>query len=152
MQARLDNKKTFAWPVRIYYEDTDSGGVVYYANYFKFAERARTELLRSHEINQESLRHTLGYSFVVRRCQVEYILPARLDDELIVFTQITSISAVSMDFYQEIKREAALIAQLTTQIVCLGVNGRPQRIPTQIRQIFAARPNLLKTTTEKSPG
>ncbi len=139
MQEHYDHKKTFACPVRIYYEDTDSGGVVYYANYFKFAERARTELLRSHEINQEILRNTLGYSFVVRRCQAEFILPSRLDDELIVLTQITGISAASIDFYQEIKREAALIAQLNSQIVCLGVNGRPQRIPIQISQIFVEK-------------
>ncbi len=133
METQLRTHELFAWPTRVYYEDTDSGGVVYYANYFKFAERARTELLRKAGISQENCRKSFGYGFMVRQCQAEYLLPACLDDELIVITQITAINAASIDFYQEIKREVALLVKITSQIVCVGVNGKPQRIPADIR-------------------
>lgn len=141
VQPRL--QEIFFWPVRVYYEDTDTGGVVYYANYFKFAERARTELLRKAGVSQENLSQVWGYHFVVRRCQAEFILPARLDDELVISTHITGLSAAAIDFYQEIKRESVVTAQVSSQIVCVNSKGRPQRLPSEIRQFY---------TTGRKPG
>src|SRR5712671_6087187 len=82
--------------LRVYYEDTDAGGVVYYANYLKFAERARTEMLRHVGFEQEALRRTTGRVFAVRHCSADYLAPARLDDELVVETRLTALGGASL--------------------------------------------------------
>ncbi len=84
-------QKEFSWPIRVYYEDTDSGGVVYYANYLKFMERARTELLRSIGYEQDQLQRELGIIFAVRNANIHYKKPARFNDELKVITSISSL-------------------------------------------------------------
>lgn len=90
--------------VRVYYEDTDLGGVVYYANYLKFTERARTEALRKAGINQSDLLREHDVAFVVRKCVVEFFKPAMLDDELVVETELKTISKVSLTMHQTIRR------------------------------------------------
>lgn len=94
--------KEFSWPVRVYYEDTDSGGVVYYANYLKFMERARTEFLRSLGYEQDQLLQELGILFAVHSVNIQYKKPARFNDELNVVTSISSLGKASIHFKQSV--------------------------------------------------
>jgi acyl-CoA thioester hydrolase len=94
--------KEFSWPVRVYYEDTDSGGVVYYANYLKFMERARTELLRSIGFEQDKIQQELGVLFAVSSVNIQYKKPARFNDELNVITSITALGKASIHFKQSV--------------------------------------------------
>ncbi len=118
---------------RIYYEDTDAGGVVYYANYLKFFERARTDFLRNIGISQAILAQIENIIFVVKRCTIEYHHPARLDDEINVSVKIKEIHKVSLTMTQEITKSAQLIAQLEVQIVCLNQqNFKLTRLPQKL--------------------
>jgi len=130
-------------PVRVYYEDTDAAGMVYYANYLKFAERARTEMLRRLGIEQQRLRAETGLSFVVRRCNAEYLLPARLDDDLVVATRLAGLGAATLDLDQDIRRGEETLVRLALQIAAIGRKGRPQRLPPGLR---AALLSLNETT------
>ena len=123
----------YLYPVRVYYEDTDAAGLVYYANYLKFAERARTEMLRRLGIEQERLRAQSGFFFVVRRCTVDYRLPARLDDDLVVVTRLAGLGAATLDLDQEVRRGDSELVRLTIQVAAVGGNGKPQRIPAPLR-------------------
>jgi acyl-CoA thioester hydrolase len=129
-----------SWPIRVYYEDTDAGGVVYYANYLKFAERARTELLRSGGFDHTALMQDHGVQIVVRNCTAEYILPARLDDALEVRSRITNMGGVSFTIRQEILRPAT-DATLTSPLVvvevrlaCIDADFKPARLPSALKQ------------------
>ncbi len=121
--------------VRIYYEDTDCGGVVYYANYLGYFERGRTEYLRERGIE---LRAPLpnGIGFVVARAEVDYRAPAHYGDLLEVETRITQLSRASMTFAHRTHRAATLIAEATVVLVCVA-DGRPCRIPDDIRRSLA---------------
>lgn len=130
--------KVFNWPVRVYYEDTDAGGVVFYANYLKFFERARTEWLRSLGYNQHMLADTLGLLFVVKKAAIEYYAPARLDDELKLVVVVQRIGGASMQIKQEAWRiageQATLLADGTVTVVSVDKgNFRPCPIPDSIR-------------------
>jgi acyl-CoA thioester hydrolase len=114
--------------IRIYYEDTDTGGVVYYANYLKFAERARTEWLRSLGYCQEELWRNQGIGFVVKSCNIQYHAPAFLDDLLQIETSNKTKKASSIAITQIIKRGNVLIASLEVLIVCVNTEFRPQKI------------------------
>jgi acyl-CoA thioester hydrolase len=124
----------FEWPVRVYYEDTDAGGVVYYANYLRFMERARTEWLRSLGFGQEALMRDAAIAFAVRRIDIDYLLPARLDDELLVEAMIDKVGRASLTFRQRIlRRPDDLVSKATVKIVCLeGSSFRPTAIPGNI--------------------
>jgi len=124
---------TFLYPVRVYYEDTDAAGLVYYANYLKFAERARTEMLRRLGIGQERLRADSGTVFVVRRSTADFLLPARLDDDLVVATRLAGLGAATLDLDQEVRRGDTPLVRLNFQIAAVGANGRPQRLPPALR-------------------
>ncbi len=138
--------------IRVYYEDSDAGGVVYYANYLKFAERARTEMLRSFGINQSQLRHQNGVIFVVRRAELDLIKPAYFDDLLTVSVDIKAISGASMDMEQVIERnddnrndsgsnigETSIIAGINVKIACVNADTlTPTRIPQKVREILDA--------------
>jgi acyl-CoA thioester hydrolase len=131
----------FVYPIRVYYEDTDAAGIVYYANYLKFAERSRTEFLRRAGIDQSDLRLSAGLFFAVRRAEVEYLRPARLDDVLQVTTQLTELTHVKIDALQSIRRGPAgggsqEIARVLMRVVCLRTDGRPARMPGHIRDRF----------------
>jgi acyl-CoA thioester hydrolase len=130
--AILEN--VYHFPVRVYYEDTDAAGIVYYANYFKFAERARTEMLRLLGIEQELLRITTGLTFVVKRCSADFLQPARLDDDLLVITQLESIHGASVNFIQEVARADTILVRLNFQIACVSRNGRAHRLPSRFRE------------------
>ena len=125
------------WPIRVYYEDTDAAGIVYYANYLKFAERARTELLRAIGIDHSRMRATTGLAFTVRECSVDYQAPARLDDALEVHTRLLEISGAAIRAEQIIMRDSQMLVRVTLRIVCLRPDGRPSRLPESIRSAMA---------------
>ena len=119
----------FVYPVRVYWEDTDAGGVVYYANYLKFMERARTEWLRNLGFEQQVLRESHGVVFVVRRVEIDYLAPARLDDLLTVTTQRTEMTRTCLTVAQEIVANHPLTRALV-QIVCIDpASFKPVKIP-----------------------
>ena len=127
----------FYWPLRIYWEDTDAGGIVFYANYLKFFERARTEWLRSLGIEQHSLREQTGGMFIVSESQVRYLQPARLDDELIVTAALADKGRASMMIRQQafLKSAAApkLLAEASIRIGWVDATSlKPTRLPSSI--------------------
>jgi acyl-CoA thioester hydrolase len=125
----------FRLPVRIYWEDTDAGGIVFYANYLKFFERARTEWLRSLGISQRELRESTGGMFVVSETSVRYLRPARLDDELLVTAQLQQAGRASMEIHQQalLRPDDAVLATGTIRIGWVeAATLRPARIPTMI--------------------
>lgn len=127
---------------RVYYEDTDTGGIVYYANYLNFAERARTEVLRDLGIAQRALMDSDGLAFAVRRCEVDYLAPARLDDELEVRTTLRALGHASLDLDQAIFRrqpdggEARELTRLAVRLAVIGRDGRPTRLPSRIADLL----------------
>jgi acyl-CoA thioester hydrolase len=127
--------KPFSWEVRVYYEDTDVGGVVYYANYLKFFERARTEYLRALGFEQDELRARYGILFAVKSIAVDYRAPARFNDSLWVSVQPTEFRRASLSFLQAIGRvgESEALCAATVRIACLdGVTFRPRPMPDQL--------------------
>jgi len=127
--------KRFSWPVRVYYEDTDTGGIVYYANYLKFFERARTEWLRSFGLNQDKLAQKEGLIFVVRRASLDFIRPARLDDMLEVTVEPLKLARVYvLQLAQEARRGAQVLARAEIQVACLNLGDfKPVAIPQFLR-------------------
>ena len=120
------------FPVRVYYEDTDAGGVVYYANYLKFAERARTEMLR--EITRGRWTGAARpVAFTVRRCAAEYLRPARLDDLLDIHTRLIEVRAATLTSEQVIRCEAEDLVLLSLKLACVTSSGRPVRVPDGLR-------------------
>ena len=132
------NKLTFEWPIRVYYEDTDAGGIVYYANYLKFLERARTEWLRSLGIEQDTwLMHRIG--FVVRQVQLDLLSPARFNDELIVTVVVERLGKASVAFAQQVMRKDGTIlcqAQIKAACVNLGESGESVKAVPMPAEIF----------------
>ena len=127
------------FPIRIYWEDTDAGGVVFYANYLKFFERARTEWLRTAGVGQQALRDETGAMFVVAEVHMRYLAPARLDDAIVVSVQVEEKGAASMVLVQEAWRGNTLLAQGRIRIGCVQADTlRPRRIPAQVLQAIGA--------------
>ena len=128
----------FAFPIRIYWEDTDAGGIVFYANYLKFFERARTEWLRSLGIEQQKLREQTGGMFVVTQAQVDYHRPARLDDQLLVTARLQASGRASMTIRQQAFLQSPadgpqLLSEASIRIGWVdGASMRPQRIPISL--------------------
>ena len=128
------NPQPFSWPVRVYYEDTDTGGVVYYANYLKFFERARTEWLRSLGLNQDKLAQEEGLIFVVRRALLDLIRPARLDDMLEVTVEPHKLARVYVDLAQEARCGAQVLARAQIRVACLNqADFKPAAMPQFLR-------------------
>lgn len=127
----------FSWSVRVYYEDTDAGGIVFYANYLKFFERARTEWLRAAGISQQQMVRNYQCMFVVKATAVEYHAPARLDDELKLTVVVERLGRASVQFVQEAWRGDQLLASGKIKVACVGaVSVRPTAIPEQIMQLI----------------
>lgn len=122
--------------LRVYYEDTDGGGVVYYANYLKFAERARTELLRTLGFENTSLRDREGALIVVRRVVADYLRPARLDDLLVVQTAVAEMGRASVTMRQTIFCHNRAICSLEVLLVCVGLDFRPMKFSDTLKQAF----------------
>lgn len=127
-------------PLRVYYEDTDAGGVVYHANYLRFAERGRTEWLRSLGLDHRSLRDSYGRQIVVRRCQVEFRRSAKLDDALSISTQLLDMKGVRIVLAQRVERAGTALVELAVELVVVDLRGRPCRLPEPLlAAIDAAR-------------
>lgn len=123
----------FTWPVRVYYEDTDAGGIVFYANYLKFFERARTEWLRACGIDQQRVADETGAIFIVRSTALDYRSPARLDDMLTITSRIGRIGRASVEFTQEAWRDGTLLVAGHIRIGCVDRAGiRPAAIPPDV--------------------
>lgn len=132
----------FTWPVRVYYEDTDAGGIVFYANYLKFFERARTEWLRACGVDQRRLAEETGALFVVRRTALDYRAPARLDDIVTIVSKIDKLGRASVDFIQEAWRGETLLATGSIRVACVdGATMRPAAMPDPVYDALRRGPN-----------
>lgn len=127
-------KGSHSLPVRVYYEDTDAGGIVYYANYLKFAERARSEMLRLVGLNQSRLREDEGILFAVRSLHADYRRPALLDDLLEVVSRFQSLEGARLEVSQTLRRGSEELFRLDVRIVCIGLDGRPRRVPPSVAE------------------
>jgi acyl-CoA thioester hydrolase len=139
------------YPVRIYYEDTDVGGVVYYANYLKFAERARTEMLRLMGYSHAEMMERDGCALAVRRCEADYIRPARFDDSLEVHTNNLNMEAASLWLDQRVKRAGDELAFLRIRLACIGKSGKPARLPARLRSALMALAGATGAANEDGP-
>ncbi|MCP1170269.1 tol-pal system-associated acyl-CoA thioesterase [Limimaricola litoreus] len=119
--------------IRVYYEDTDLAGIVYYANYLKFIERARTEWVRGLGIDQSRLKSEQDIVFAVRRVEAEYLTPARFDDLLTVETRLEELRGARIAIFQTVRREDAACFEARVELVALSGAGRPQRLPQALR-------------------
>lgn len=126
----------YTLPVRVYYEDTDMAGIVYYANYLKYIERGRSEWVREIGMDQLAMK-AAGIVFVVRRVEADYLGSAKLDDALVVETKVASVSAVRLVMEQWVKRGEAVLFHAMVTVVCMNEAGVPVRLPANIRQMSA---------------
>lgn len=123
---------THRFAVRVYYEDTDLAGIVYYANYLKFIERARTEFIRTLGVDQTALSEEEGRFFAVRKLQAEYLAPARFDDMLQVATSVQFATGARLQLTQDIDRAGLALFSSQVTLICMNKAGRPVRIPRRI--------------------
>ena len=128
--------ENFFHKLKVYYEDTDAGGVVYYANYLKFLERARTEALVTLGFNNKKIKENFGSLIVVKSCNIEYKISAHLEDELSVRSFVKSITKTSFFMYQFISRGKDLIAEAKVHLVFVNTKGKPMKIPESLFQDF----------------
>lgn len=129
--------KAHRYPVRVYYEDTDAGGIVYHANFLRFAERGRTEALRDLGVPHAEMSALHGLFFMVRRIKVDYLAPARLDDSLVVETTTLAVGGATVELRQDVVRagDEVLLARIELQLVCGRISDqRPARIPPRWRE------------------
>ena len=125
------------YPLRVYHEDTDAGGIVFYANYLKFAERARTEMMRGAGITHGTLRADHGAGFIVRRCVVDYRRPALLEDEIEVRTTIGAVAGAHIEAEQRVVRQGTLLATIGLKLGCINGEGRAVRLPAPLRRALS---------------
>jgi acyl-CoA thioester hydrolase len=125
-------------PLRVYYEDTDAGGIVYHANFLKFAERARTEMMRALGFEHSGIAAKTGIVFTVRQVSADFRMPARLDDLLGIETRIVEIGGARLLLDQRVCRDGAVLAALDIVVACIGRDGRPRRIPPALRAALAS--------------
>lgn len=128
---------THIWPIRVYFEDTDAGGVVYYANYLKFAERARTEMMRAGGFDHVGIAGEYGLQIVVRSCAIDFLAPARLDDALEVRSRIVIMGGASFTIRQEVFRSDAMLARAEIRLACVDRSMRPARLPPALKRALA---------------
>lgn len=132
--------QTHRMSVRVYYEDTDAGAIVYHASYVRFMERGRTEFLRERGISQRALASAAPADvilFAVRHMEIDFLKPAKLDDLLDVTTRPVEIGGARVELLQEIRRDGEVLARARVTVVGIGANGRARRIPDHLRPIFA---------------
>ena len=128
--------KNFFHKLKVYYEDTDSGGIVYYANYLKFLERARTEALVTLGFNNKKIKEDFGSLIIVKSCNIEYKSPAHLEDELNIRSFVKSITKTSFFMNQFISRGEDIIVEAKVHLVFVNKEGKPMRIPRTLFQDF----------------
>ena len=142
---------THSMPMRVYYEDTDAAGIVYYANYLKFAERGRTEMMRSLGFAHSRIAEETGIVFTVRRCSADYRAAARLDDALTVETRIAEIGAATLSLDQQIRRNGETIVALEMLVACVGRDSRPRRVPRSLRAALMQPAPIKPPIVQKTP-
>lgn len=125
------------FPLRVYYEDTDLAGIVYYANYLKFIERGRSEFVRERGVDQALLRASVGIVFAVRRVEADYLRPAHFDDRLEVETRLVEIGGARIVLDQQVLRDDARLFAARVVLVCLDAQGRATRLPAEVRRALA---------------
>ena len=131
----------FHWPVRVYWEDTDAGGVVYYANYLKFMERARSEWLRALGFEQDELRNAFGVVFVVRRVEIDYVSPARFNEEITVDVSVHEVGRASLSVNQTLARGTTRLALAQVTLACVDASRfKPVKIPAPILHLLNPDP------------
>jgi len=135
--GRQAARLTHTMPLRVYYEDTDAAGIVYYANYLKFAERGRTEMMRALGFEHSRMHRETGIAFAVRRLSADYRAAARLDDALTVETRVEAIGAATISLDQQICRDGDTLVALDVLVACVGREGRPCRLPRGLRAALA---------------
>ena len=141
-RGRRDPSAAFRWSIRVYWEDTDAAGIVFYANYLKFFERARSEWLRSLGFGQEALRTTAGFGFVVTDTSLRYVEPARLDDVLEITVEVDHVGPASVSVSQQASRAGRLLAEGAIRVGCVDLGTfRPRRIPDDILARIGRRPS-----------
>jgi len=128
----------FAWPVRVYYEDTDAGGIVYHANYLKFMERARTEWLRALGFEQDELSRRHGVLFVITRADLEFLRAARFNDALTMDTALVALRGASLDLRQQVLDGAGtVLCRAVNSVACVdGASLKPRRLPAHMTRVF----------------
>ena len=122
--------------LRVHWEDTDAAGIVYYANYLRFIERARSDMAREAGLDQAALLARVGLIFAVRRCEIDYLAPARLDDVLDVETKVEALGAATADLRQGVWRAGDEIVRAAVRLACISRDGRPRRMPREARAAF----------------
>ena len=144
---------THSMPLRVYYEDTDAAGIVYYANYLKFAERGRTELMRTLGFAHSGIHAESGIVFTVRRLSADYRRPARLDDALNIDTRVVEIGAATLRLDQRICRDKSVLVALDVLVACVGRDGRPRRVPAGLRAALnlSAQTSITPSIVQKTP-
>lgn len=133
---------SFRWTSRVYWEDTDGGGIVYYANYLKFLERARTEWLRSFGVSQQELLQETGIAFAVVNLSVDYLRAARLDDVLTITCEPSQEGAASITFSQRVYRgeSSELLVEASVRVACVDMKTlRPRRLPEFLQSVFSSK-------------
>ena len=131
----------FKYKLKIYYEDTDAGGVVYYANYLKFLERARSEAIYELGFSNTGLKKEFGIIIIVKSCNIEYKKPAIFEDSLIIESQIKETTQTSFIMTQNIKREEQLIASAEIRLVSVNLSGKPTKIPDKLKHKLSVYTN-----------
>ena len=125
----IEHPKVHELPVRVYYEDTDMAGIVYYANYLRYIERGRSEWVRAVGLDQNRMKDEQGIVYAVRRVEADYLAPARLDDELTVLTWVEERRPVRMIMGQEVRRGDKILFAAKVTVICMTLAGRPVRMP-----------------------
>ena len=128
--------KTFSHNVKIYYEDTDSGGVVYYANYLKFLERARSEIIYSFDLSNKLLLNKYGVLIIVKSCNINYLKPSNLEDNLKIVSVIKSLKKASFVMKQIVKRDSDIISEAEVHLATVNKKGKPIKIPEILENKF----------------
>ena len=126
--------KKFKFNFKVYYEDTDSGGVVYYANYLKFLERARSETLYSLDFTNSGLLENYGILLIVKSCNIEYKKPAKFEDELEIISEVLTFTKTSFIMKQDIMRKGEIISVAEIHLVAVDKNGKPKKIPEELKK------------------
>jgi acyl-CoA thioester hydrolase len=139
-------QSTHRMSLRVYYEDTDAGGVVYHANYLRYAERARTEALREAGIPHADLVERFGLMFMVHRAEIDYVRPAKLDDQLMVETETVDVGGATVLLRQTVHGPNGVCATLRIKLACVRIGGKPARIPPPWRE------GMISLRHESTPG
>ena len=142
------NVEAHTFPLRIYYEDTDHGSVVYYANYLKFMERARTEFLRDIGLELDELESTFGILFAVTEIHVHYRNPARFNDALTVESKLMEARGARLAFRQNVFRETEVLIEGEVRLACMDRAGQPRRIPEEVLRLIQPEPDQGTVTKE----